>query len=367
MRPPSGGRGPSRGIPPPVPREGAATAGPAPAGPAPPPRPGSPPAQPSPYGPPRPSNICLQLEQRLVVETQGSGQGREPLPKIETDMRDLERTMRSATIQLDRSECWDQFLFSKTLRRTPRCRQLNDDVENARQRLGRPRPPAPADHGHRRPLVPGRHHPRAGPQRLRPAVRAGGPQARCLQQSLRPAVRRRRGERRIRAGPPTSSATCRSPPIARCVCVCATATISPSASRRCPTTSSATRRCASRSAQRPPSSTTTRTPAARSSRWCRSSSQQPYTSLKSAFRYRKEFVQGCSCKQAEYKPGPEKKAEAPPATFTGTGRAAGRQARQLAGRRQAGGRPRTTRAGRSNVERRSSWCGCQRARGEYGV
>jgi hypothetical protein len=38
-------------------------------------------------------------------------------------------------------------------------------------------------------------------------------------------------------------------------------------------------------------------------------SQQPYTSLKVAFRYRKEYVAGCSCKQAEYKPGVEKKAE----------------------------------------------------------
>jgi hypothetical protein len=41
-------------------------------------------------------------------------------------------------------------------------------------------------------------------------------------------------------------------------------------------------------------------------------SQQPYLNLKSAFRYRKEFVNGCSCKQAEYDPGVEKKAEAPP-------------------------------------------------------
>ena len=44
-------------------------------------------------------------------------------------------------------------------------------------------------------------------------------------------------------------------------------------------------------------------------------SQQPYTSLKSAFRYRKEFVPGCSCKQVEYEPAVEKlekKAEAPP-------------------------------------------------------
>ena len=45
----------------------------------------------------------------------------------------------------------------------------------------RPRGPAPPDHGHARPLLPGRHHPRARPQRLRPAVRhrdapARGPQ-----------------------------------------------------------------------------------------------------------------------------------------------------------------------------------------------
>jgi hypothetical protein len=26
----------------------------------------------------------------------------------------------------------------------------------------------------------------------------------------------------------------------------------------------------------------------------------PYTSLKTAFRYRKELVRGCSCKEAEY-------------------------------------------------------------------
>ncbi|MBU2532324.1 MAG: DUF2865 domain-containing protein, partial [Alphaproteobacteria bacterium] len=30
--------------------------------------------------------------------------------------------------------------------------------------------------------------------------------------------------------------------------------------------------------------------------------RQPYTSLKTAFRYRKEYVQGCSCKESEYVP-----------------------------------------------------------------
>src|SRR5262245_50541118 len=81
------------------------------------------------------SNICQQLEQRLVTETQGSGQNRELLPKIEADLRQTERSVNTAQIQLDRADCWDQFLFSKTLRRTPRCIQLNGDVETMRRRL----------------------------------------------------------------------------------------------------------------------------------------------------------------------------------------------------------------------------------------
>jgi hypothetical protein len=49
--------------------------------------------------------------------------------------------------------------------------------------------------------------------------------------------------------------------------------------------------------------------------------QQPYTSLKSAWRYRKEFVQGCSCKAAEYVPqqaAGDRKAEAPAPPRAGT-------------------------------------------------
>jgi hypothetical protein len=46
--------------------------------------------------------------------------------------------------------------------------------------------------------------------------------------------------------------------------------------------------------------------------------QQPYTSLRTAFRYRKEYVAGCSCKAAEYIPqtasgGPATSSLPPPA------------------------------------------------------
>src|SRR5262245_38061244 len=83
----------------------------------------------------RMSNLCLQLEQRLVAETQGSNQGRELLPKIENDLRVIERDYRNAQQQLNRSDCYDQFLFSRTLRRTQRCVQLANEADSARQRL----------------------------------------------------------------------------------------------------------------------------------------------------------------------------------------------------------------------------------------
>src|SRR4029078_12791046 len=87
------------------------------------------------YAPSSPGNLCLQLEQRLVMETQGGGGGSDMLPRIETEIRARERASRSAQLRLDRSDCWDTFLFSKTLRRDPRCRQLNDEWKTLRQRL----------------------------------------------------------------------------------------------------------------------------------------------------------------------------------------------------------------------------------------
>ena len=92
--------------------------------------------QPPPFSGRGPNNICQQLEQRLVAETQGTGQGRELLPKIEADVRELERTQRTASLRLERADCWDQFLFMKSLRRNDRrCIQLNDEIETTRQRL----------------------------------------------------------------------------------------------------------------------------------------------------------------------------------------------------------------------------------------
>src|SRR5690606_34834535 len=70
-------------------------------------------------GPPPPAagNICYQLEQRLVSEGQRGNQSRDVLPKIEAELRQLDRDIHSTQIQLDRNECYETWLFSRTLRR----------------------------------------------------------------------------------------------------------------------------------------------------------------------------------------------------------------------------------------------------------
>jgi hypothetical protein len=270
----------------------------------------------APYGQRGPSNICLQLEQRMVAEMQGGAGGREALPKIEADMRELDRTMRSAAIQLDRSDCWDQFLFSKTLRRTPRCIQLNADVENNRQRL--------ADLDRQRRQIMGTGD-RSSLQDdiIRELARNG-----CGPQYVQEARKRDAARNPFASlfGGGEESEGSRGPinqfgnlPFATyrtlCVRLCDGYYFPVSFSTLPNHFQRDSEVCQSQCAA-PAELYYHQNPGGAVEQMVSVSSQQPYTSLKSAFRYRKEFVQGCSCKQVEYKAGPEKKADAPSAAPT---------------------------------------------------
>jgi hypothetical protein len=290
---------------PPVPREPLRPSSPYPPGQ---PGPGQfPGGQAAPYGPRGPSNLCLQLEQRLVMEMQSSSQGREILPKIEADIREIERTVRSATIQLDRSDCWDQFLFSKTLRRNRRCIQLNADVENGRHRL--------ADLDRQRRQIMGTAE-RSSFQDdiVRELARNG-----CGQQYVQESRKRDAannpfallfgGEESDTQRGPTNQfgnlpfATYRT----LCVRLCDGYYFPVSFSTLPNHFQRDAEVCQSKCAA-PAELYYHQNPGGAVEQMV-SVSGQPYTSLKSAFRYRKEYVPGCSCKQAEYKAGTEKKAD----------------------------------------------------------
>ncbi|MDQ8700258.1 DUF2865 domain-containing protein [Hyphomicrobium sp. LHD-15] len=81
------------------------------------------------------SPICLQLEQRLVQEGQRGSESRNLIPMVENELRQTEQTYRGHKQQLDRSDCYEYFLFSKTLRRTRRCVDLANQADATRQRI----------------------------------------------------------------------------------------------------------------------------------------------------------------------------------------------------------------------------------------
>jgi hypothetical protein len=80
------------------------------------------------------TNICLQLEQRLVQEGTRGKESRNMLPMLENELRQVDEAVRGAQRELDRNNCYDYFLFSKTLRRTRRCLDLADGLDNNRRR-----------------------------------------------------------------------------------------------------------------------------------------------------------------------------------------------------------------------------------------
>ncbi|AHB48451.1 hypothetical protein W911_08680 [Hyphomicrobium nitrativorans NL23] len=79
------------------------------------------------------SPICLDLERRLVQEGQRGSAN--VVPQLEAELRDVERSYRTQRQQLERSDCYEYFLFSKTLRRTRKCIDLSNQVEAGRRRM----------------------------------------------------------------------------------------------------------------------------------------------------------------------------------------------------------------------------------------
>ena len=86
-------------------------------------------------GPSAQGGICLQLEQRLAAEANKGSQSRDLLPKLDQELSAADRAARQAQQQLDRGECFEYFLFSKTLKGSPACRAANTQLEGAKRRV----------------------------------------------------------------------------------------------------------------------------------------------------------------------------------------------------------------------------------------
>ena len=265
-----------------------------------------------PFGAQKPP-ICLQLEQRLVQEGQRGNQSRDQLPRIEGDLRQLDRAREAAQVQLERSDCYDYFLFSKTLRRTRQCVDLAAQVDATKRKL--------ADLDAQRQQIVGTRDRSHQDDILRELARnnCGNDYSREVQKRglNSPFTTLWQDEDTSPAGRGNQFGAL---PYAtyRTVCV-----------RLCdgyffPISFSTLKNhfdrdidaCQSKCAA-PAELYYYQNPGGNIDQALSVKSQSPYMSLRTAKRYQKEYVQGCSCKQAEYSPSPadrgDRKAETPAA------------------------------------------------------
>lgn len=261
------------------------------------------------------SSVCVQLEQRLVQEGQNGNTARDMLPKIDAERRQADRDYQMGQAQLDRANCFEYFLFSKTLRRTRQCVDLATQVDNAKRRLAE-----------------------LEAQRQQIASSAGRSyQDEIIRELARnncgPAYQQE-ARRRDNANNPFSSvwqdeegsgygnsgnfgnlpfATYRT----LCVRLCDGYYFPISFSTLPNHFERDAAACQSKCAA-PAELYYHQNPGGAVDQMVAVHSQEPYTKLKSAFLYRKQYLQGCSCKEAEYVPQtpmpgqPQQQTPAPP-------------------------------------------------------
>jgi hypothetical protein len=250
----------------------------------------------------RQNPICVQLEQRLVAESQRGNQSRDLLPKLEADLRQADRVARSAQAQLDRADCYDYFLFSKTVRRTRQCVDLTNQAVDAQRKLReldtqRQQMLGSRDRSYQDDIIRELARNNCGASYQQEAARRApaNPFSSLWQDED--------------TGPGGNSSQFGALPFAtyRTVCVrlCDGYYFPVSFSTLPNHFQRDADMCQSKCAA-PAELYYHQNPGGAVEQMVSASSNQPYTSLKSAFRYRKEYVQGCSCKQAEYTPSTER-------------------------------------------------------------
>lgn len=80
---------------------------------------------------------CRQLEHALVQRRQNSGNAGKLLPQLRAEQRKLEAEYQRARYKAERSNCYEFFFFSKTLKRTRKCVALDKNIKEVEIKLTR--------------------------------------------------------------------------------------------------------------------------------------------------------------------------------------------------------------------------------------
>lgn len=270
----------------------------------PPPRPSAPVYQDQPrFGPPPQQvpgggNICLQLEQRLAMEAnRGGGQVRSNLGEIEQGIRQAAQNIRAGEAQLERSECYEYFLFSKSLRRSRQCITLHNQVQDAKRALAgledrRNQFASSNSRSYRDDIVRELARNNCGESYVREARKFSNPFSSIWQDESSESMGG--GGNRFNELPFATYRTV-------CVRLCDGYYFPVSFSTLPNHFDRDAEVCQSKCAA-PSELYYHQNPGEGIDQAVSYTSKQPYSSLRTAFRYRKEFIQGCSCKSAEYVP-----------------------------------------------------------------
>lgn len=242
---------------------------------------------------------CAQLEQELSTNWVRGSQARDQRPKIEADIKRFSRIYHRAQAAAERQNCYQNvFIFGRSLRRTPKCVKLHNRIEDARRQVARLEEQKEASS-------------RRGTNRRREdlidALASYGCGGQYGQQR---ASRRGRGlfgwltddddyfdrrRRELSTSRIEQYATYRTLCVRTCDGYYFPISFSTLPSRFASDAAQCKERCAA-----PAELFVYRNPGEAPEQMVSSDGQQAYNDTPNAWKYRKEFIKGCSCKAEEY-------------------------------------------------------------------
>lgn len=79
---------------------------------------------------------CQDLERQLVSEWQRSSSPQEAVGRLDQQLDELQRKRRGAEVEAERRNCYeDMFIFGRSLKRTQTCIALDNDIETVRRSI----------------------------------------------------------------------------------------------------------------------------------------------------------------------------------------------------------------------------------------
>ena len=241
--------------------------------------------------------ICLQLEQRLAQDAHRQANSAGTIQKLRESYNAELQKQRRLERELDQRECYESFLFTRSLRPSRICRQLDQDARVAGRRVEElsleiRQFQSGGNREQQDEIIRALARNNCGSDYQREASRRGGPISSFWQDSESDGAR---GPGNTFGGLPF--ATYRTVCVRLCDGYYFPVSFSTLPAHFARDTDVCQSKCAA-----PTELFFHQNPGGSIEQMVSQRNQQPYKSLRTAFRYRKEYVSGCSCKESEYVP-----------------------------------------------------------------